>query len=76
MNFNGFGRKQSWHILNVLSWNLSGGTEEIHEKPQDSRSPGRNLNPGHPEYEVRVLITRLQRPIFDHFLTECFHCVH
>jgi hypothetical protein len=25
---------------------LTGGTEEIHEEPQDSRSPGRDFNSG------------------------------
>jgi hypothetical protein len=28
---------------------------------QDSRSPGRDLNPGSPEYEAGVLITRPRR---------------
>jgi hypothetical protein len=40
----------------VLPQNLRGETEEKYEKPhsQDSRSPGRNLNPGPPEYEAGV----------------------
>jgi hypothetical protein len=35
----------------TLSQHLPGGTEEIHESPQDSRSPGRDLNLEPPEYE-------------------------
>jgi hypothetical protein len=44
--------------LTVLSRHLSGGTEENHEKPHNSRSPGRDSNPGPPEYEAGVLTTR------------------
>jgi hypothetical protein len=33
----------------VLTWHFPGGTEENHEKPLDIRSPGRDLNAGHPE---------------------------
>jgi hypothetical protein len=47
--------------FNVLSLHLPGGTEENHEKPQDSRSPGRYLNPGPPEYKAGVLTTRRLR---------------
>jgi hypothetical protein len=37
---------------------LSGGTEESHKGvSQDSWSPGRDLNPGLPEYEAGVLTT-------------------
>jgi hypothetical protein len=37
-------------------------TEENNETlSQDSRSPGRDLNPRPPEYELRVLITRQRR---------------
>jgi hypothetical protein len=50
----GLGRKRSWPNFKVLPRNVSGGTEENHEKPQDSRSPVRGLNPGPPEYEARV----------------------
>jgi hypothetical protein len=34
----------------VLYLHLSGGTKEYHEKPQNSRSPGRDLNPGPSEH--------------------------
>jgi hypothetical protein len=40
----------------ALSRNSHGGNEENH----DSRSPGRNLNPGHPEYEAGVTQSCLQ----------------
>jgi len=34
---------------------LPGGTEENHKNlSEDSRSPGRDLNSGPPEYETRV----------------------
>jgi hypothetical protein len=34
MNWKGFGRKSSWPNFKVLSWQLPGGMEENHEKPQ------------------------------------------
>jgi hypothetical protein len=40
----------------VLSWYLS-RTEENHKTSQDSRPPGRDLNPVSPDYEVGVLTT-------------------
>jgi hypothetical protein len=30
---------------------------------RDSQSPGRDLNPGHPEYEAGVLTTRSRRSV-------------
>jgi hypothetical protein len=54
-------KKRSWPNFKVLSRHLSGGTEESHEMPQSSRSQGRNLNPGPPEYESGVLTTRPRR---------------
>ena len=33
-------------IFIVLSFNFSGRTEESHRQPQDSLSPGRDMNPG------------------------------
>jgi hypothetical protein len=37
----------------ALSRHSPGGTEEIHEMlRQGSRSPGKDLNPGPPEYEA------------------------
>jgi hypothetical protein len=54
------GRKRSWPNFKVLSWNLPGGTEEIHKTCQDCRSPSRDLKTGPPECEAGVLITRPQ----------------
>jgi hypothetical protein len=52
INWKGFVRKRSWHNCEVLSRHLPGMTEGNHENlSQDSRSPGRDLNPGCPEYE-------------------------
>jgi hypothetical protein len=57
------GRKRSCPDLKVLSRQSLGGTEEIRENlTYDSRSPGRNLNPGPPEYEG-VLSNRDIRPL-------------
>jgi hypothetical protein len=58
--FRGFGRRRSWPDLRYYF----GTCLEVLRKntkiiSQDSRSPGRDLNPGPPEYEG-VLITRPQ----------------
>jgi hypothetical protein len=52
-----FERKWLWCNFKVLSLYSPGGTDENHEKPQDSRSPGRDFNPKPPEYETGVLTT-------------------
>jgi hypothetical protein len=58
MNWKGFGRKQSWPNL---SYYTDICLEELWKTKkklfQDSRSPGRDLNPGPPEYEAGVLTT-------------------
>jgi hypothetical protein len=55
MNWKGFGRKRSWPNFKELSRNSPGRTEESHiNSSQDSQSPGRDLNPGRPEYEAGV----------------------
>jgi hypothetical protein len=47
MNWEGYGRKQSWINFKVLSRHSPGGTEESHENfSQDSRFPNRDLKPG------------------------------
>jgi hypothetical protein len=39
--------------VDIITRNLSGETDEIHDKvSQYSRSPGRDLNTGPPEYET------------------------
>jgi hypothetical protein len=59
MNWKGYGRKLSSSNFKALSWHLPGGTEENHENlRQGIWSPGRDMNPGPPEYEAGVLTTR------------------
>jgi hypothetical protein len=48
----------------VLSRQSPWGTEENHENPQDSRSPGRDFNPGPPDYEAGVLTNRPRRSVY------------
>jgi hypothetical protein len=45
-------------LFKVLPRHLPGGTEEKQKITQDRRSPGRDLNPGPPEYETGVLATQ------------------
>jgi hypothetical protein len=42
---------------------LEGLRKTAKDVSQDSLSPGRDLNPGYPEYEARVSIIRPQRSI-------------
>jgi hypothetical protein len=59
MSSKGCGRKRSLTNFKVLYHYLPVGTEENDENlSQDSQSPGRDLNPGPPEYEAEVLTTR------------------
>jgi hypothetical protein len=65
MNWRGFERKGSWLNFKVLSRHSPGGTEEIYENlSQDNQSLGRDLNPGSPEYEERVLTTGPRRSVW------------
>jgi hypothetical protein len=64
MNWKGCGSKRSWSNVKVLHQNLPGRTEKTTENlNHDSLSPGRNLNPGSPEYEAGVLTTRPQSSV-------------
>jgi hypothetical protein len=45
---------------------VSGGTDESHEKPQDSLCPGRDFSPVPSEYEAGVLTTRPRRSAGPH----------
>jgi hypothetical protein len=76
-NLKGFGRKRSWPNLKLLSQTLPGGTEENHENlSQDCWPPCRDLNPGPPEYEVGVLITRPRRILLKRIIhNECVHFI-
>jgi hypothetical protein len=56
INCKGCGRKRSWPNFKALSRDSSGGTEETTTNlSQGSRSRGRDLNPGLPEYEAGAL---------------------
>jgi hypothetical protein len=64
MKWKVFGRKWSWSNFKVLSWHSPGWTDESHENlGQNSRSPGRDLNPGPPKQEAGVLTTRQRRSV-------------
>jgi hypothetical protein len=59
MNWEDCVRKRSWLNLKALSPHLPGRIEETTKNfSQDSRSPGRYLNPGPHEYKARLLTTR------------------
>jgi hypothetical protein len=59
MNWKGCGRKRSWPNLRYYPGIcLEGLTKTTKNLSQHSRSPGRDLNPGPPEYEAGVLTTR------------------
>jgi hypothetical protein len=47
----------------LLFRHFPGGTEKNQNVSQHSLSPGRNLNPGPPEYEAGVLTTRPRRSV-------------
>jgi hypothetical protein len=57
MNCKGCGRTRSWPNLRYYP-DIFLGTEENYENlSPDSRSPGRDMNPGSPKYEAEVLTT-------------------
>jgi hypothetical protein len=56
MNRKGCGTKQSWPNLRYYPGIcLEGLRKTTKNLTQDNRSPGRDLNPGPPEYEAGVL---------------------
>jgi hypothetical protein len=65
MNLKGFGRKRPWPNLSSYTGGICvyGLKKTMKDLSQDSRSPGRDLNSGPPEYEG-VLDTRPRRSIF------------
>jgi hypothetical protein len=64
MNWKGCGRKRSWPNLRYYpGTRLEGVRKTTKSLSQDSRSPGRDLNPGPAEYEARVLTTRPRRSV-------------
>jgi hypothetical protein len=63
INWKGSGRKRLWLNFKELLRHSPGRTEKNHEKPQDSRSSGRDLNSGPTEYEAEVLNTQSRRSV-------------
>jgi hypothetical protein len=60
MNWKGYGRKQLWSNLRSCSGICLEGLRKTTEAlGQDSQSPGWDLNPGPPKYEVGVLTSWL-----------------
>jgi hypothetical protein len=57
-NWDGYGRKRSWPNFKVLCRHSPGGTDENHEKSEDSLCPRRDLYPRPPEYEAGMLTTQ------------------
>lgn len=41
-------------VIQLLSWNLPGGTEQNHKNPQNNWCPGQHVNRA-PEYKYRAL---------------------
>jgi hypothetical protein len=66
MSWKGFGRKWSRPNCRYYTGIRLEGLRKNHEKlSQDSRSPGRDLNPEPPEYEAGVLTTQPRRSVYD-----------
>jgi hypothetical protein len=63
MNWEGFGSKRSWPDFEIQSRHLPEWTGDTRNPRQDSRSSGRDLNPGPPEYELGVVTTRPRRSV-------------
>jgi hypothetical protein len=65
MNWEGGGEKKKWrnlrYYLSICSEGLRKTTKNL---VQDSRSPGRDLNPWPPEHEAGVLSIRLWRSLY------------
>jgi hypothetical protein len=66
MNWKGFGRKSSWPNFKV-GYYPDSYLEELKKTmknfSQDSRTPGRDMKPGPPGYEIGVLTTRPRRSV-------------
>jgi hypothetical protein len=59
MNWKGFGRKRyEPNFTALFRYSPEGSEKTTRKRSQDRNPPGRNLNPGHPEYEAGVLATR------------------
>jgi hypothetical protein len=79
MNWRGCGRKRSCPNFKYYTGIcLEGLTKTMKNLSQDSRSPGRDSNPGPPEYYAGMLTTRPRRSVIvlhvaDHFSTSLIH---
>jgi hypothetical protein len=72
-DWKGCGRKRSWPNLKYyLGIGLEGLRKTTKNLSQHSRSPGRDLNPGPPEYEG-VLSTRLRNSALTRIATNIMH---
>jgi hypothetical protein len=57
--------KRSWpNLRHYLGISLEGLRKTINILGQDSRSPGRDLSQGPPEYETEMLATRPRRSVY------------
>jgi hypothetical protein len=74
MNSKGFGRKRSWPRYYPRTC-LKELRKSLKTLSQDSRSPGRDLNPGPPEYEAGVLTTRQRRSVLI-YIYVCYSMGH
>jgi hypothetical protein len=54
MNDEGHERKRSWPNLRYLGICVWGLMRTMKDLNYDNRSPGQDLNPGHPEYKAGV----------------------
>jgi hypothetical protein len=56
--------KKAVVIINVLQRYFARGAEENHVEREDSRSPGRDVNPGPAEYEAGVVSTLPREEVY------------
>jgi hypothetical protein len=64
INWKGYGKKRLWHNLRLYHGIFLERLRKITaDFSQNIRSPGRDLNPGHPEYKARVLTSQRRRSI-------------
>jgi hypothetical protein len=88
MNLEGYGMKQSWPNLRYYPGFCLEGLRKIRKtlSGEDSRSSGRYLNPGPPEFEAGVITTgrdvrcryySINYRLITHSLPHnWFHCTH
>jgi hypothetical protein len=72
MNWKGCGRKRSWPNLRYYPGICLGLRKTTKNLSQDSRTPGRDLNPGPPKYEARVQTISTTTYVRTYNFTCCF----